>query len=211
MRRSLLKRPSPGLVLACVALFVALGGGAYAATSSDKKTDKKIAKKAAKSYFNGHITGASVSHADTAGSANSASSATNANNATNASKLGGQPASAYAGATTWALVRADGTIDSQSGGISVSAHTSGAGSYFLNIGRDVSHDPILVTVNYGNFADTFYVGSQVTAAPCGGTSTDPVRTSCTATGTNDSGHVFVKTTDQTGAPADRPFYIVIPG
>jgi hypothetical protein len=81
MRRSLLKRPSPGLVLACVALFVALGGGAYAATSSDTKADKKIAKKAAKSYFNGHIGGASVSHANTAGSANSA---TNANSATSA-------------------------------------------------------------------------------------------------------------------------------
>lgn len=84
MRRSLLKRPSPGLILACVALFVALGGGAYAATSSDKKTDKKIAKKAAKSYFKGHIGGASVSHANTANSATNATNATNASNATRA-------------------------------------------------------------------------------------------------------------------------------
>jgi hypothetical protein len=84
MRRSLMKKPSPGVVLACVALFVALGGGAYAATSSDTKTDKKIAKKAAKSYFNGHIAGASVSHASTAGSATSATNATNANHANTA-------------------------------------------------------------------------------------------------------------------------------
>jgi hypothetical protein len=83
MRRSLLKRPSPGLVLAVVALFVALGGGAYAATS-DTKSDKKIANKAAKSYFNGHISGASVSHASTANSATSATNATNATNATSA-------------------------------------------------------------------------------------------------------------------------------
>jgi hypothetical protein len=68
-----------------VALFVALGGGAYAATSSDTKSDKKIAKKAAKAYFNGHIAGASVSHANTAGSATNATTATNATNATHAS------------------------------------------------------------------------------------------------------------------------------
>jgi hypothetical protein len=85
MSRLHLRRPSTGLVLAAIALFVALGGGAYAATS-DTKTDKKIAKKAAKNYFNGHIGGASVSHANTAASANSA---------TNATQLGGQPASSF--------------------------------------------------------------------------------------------------------------------
>jgi hypothetical protein len=92
-----------------VALFVALGGGAYAATSSDNKTDKKIANKAAKSYFNGHISSASVSHANTANSATSATNATNATNAntaTNATQLGGQPASAYATATPLAITAA---------------------------------------------------------------------------------------------------------
>jgi hypothetical protein len=88
MRRSLLKRPSPGLIVGLVALFVALGGGAYAATS-DNKTDKKIAKKAAKAYFNANIGGASVSHATTANSATSATNATNATNAGNANTVGG--------------------------------------------------------------------------------------------------------------------------
>jgi hypothetical protein len=63
-------------VLACVALFVALGRGAYAATSSDTKSEKKIAKKAAKAYFNANIGGASVSHANTANSATNATNAT---------------------------------------------------------------------------------------------------------------------------------------
>jgi hypothetical protein len=79
-----------------VALFVALGGGAYAATSSDTKADKKIAKKAAKSYFNGHIGGASVSHANTAGSATSATSATNANNANHATTADSAQPEAFA-------------------------------------------------------------------------------------------------------------------
>jgi hypothetical protein len=85
---SLLRRPSPGLVLACVALFVALGGGAYAATSSDTKSEKKIAKKAAKAYFNANIGGASVSHANTANSATNATNATDATNAASATKAG---------------------------------------------------------------------------------------------------------------------------
>jgi hypothetical protein len=69
MRESRLRRPSPALILSSVALFMALGGGAYAA-SSDNKTDKKIANSAAKTYFNNHIGGASVSHANTANTAN---------------------------------------------------------------------------------------------------------------------------------------------
>jgi hypothetical protein len=72
MRKSRLRRPSPALVVAFVALFAAAGGGAYASSTSDTKSDKKIANKAAKTYFNKHIAGASVSHANTAGSATDA-------------------------------------------------------------------------------------------------------------------------------------------
>jgi hypothetical protein len=85
------RRPSPALAISLVALFAALGGGAWAATS-DSKSDKKIAKNAAKSYFNGHIGGASVSHASTAGTA---TSATNATHATNADQLGGVAAASF--------------------------------------------------------------------------------------------------------------------
>ena len=84
MRKSLLRRPSAALVLSSVALFMALGGGAYAAASSDSKQDKKIANSAAKVYFNHHIAGASVSHANFAKTAGSATNATNATNATTA-------------------------------------------------------------------------------------------------------------------------------
>ena len=88
MRKSLLRRPSAALVLSSVALFLALGGGAYAAASSDSKQDKKIANTAAKAYFNHHIARASVSHAN---SANTAASATNATNATNATTANSAP------------------------------------------------------------------------------------------------------------------------
>jgi cytochrome bd-type quinol oxidase subunit 2 len=84
MWKSLLRRPSAALVLSSVALFMALGGGAYAAASSDSKQDKKIANSAAKAYFNLHIAGASVSDANFAKTAGSATNATNATNAINA-------------------------------------------------------------------------------------------------------------------------------
>jgi hypothetical protein len=77
MRKSLLRRPSPALILASIALFVALGGGAYAATSDNAK-DKKIARNV---FFN-NIGSASVSHASTADNATHANSATTANSAT---------------------------------------------------------------------------------------------------------------------------------
>src|ERR1700733_10564585 len=78
MSKSLLRRPSAALVLSSVALFLALGGGAYAAASSDTKQDKKIANSAAKAYFNHHIAGASVSRANFAKTAPTAPPASSA-------------------------------------------------------------------------------------------------------------------------------------
>jgi hypothetical protein len=105
MSKSRLRRPSPALIIASIALFMALGGGAYAATSSDSKQDKKIASAAAKNYFKKHIGSASVSHANTANSSNTANSANSANTAntagsagtaSNALALGGVAPSGYA-------------------------------------------------------------------------------------------------------------------
>lgn len=76
--------PSPPLILSSVALFMALGGGAYAAVSSDTKQDKQIANSAVKAYFKSHISGASVSHANIAETANTAINAINATSATSA-------------------------------------------------------------------------------------------------------------------------------
>lgn len=98
------KRPSPSLVISVLALFVALGGSAYAATKIGTKniknnaiTSAKIKKNAVTTakIKNGAVTGAKVNaatlgtvpnatHAATADSASKATDATNAVNATNA-------------------------------------------------------------------------------------------------------------------------------
>jgi hypothetical protein len=82
------KGPSPAFVISVIALFLAVGGGAFAAAkSSDTKQDKKIAKKIAKKTVKKLAPKLSVKHADTADlalEANSADNASKADNATNA-------------------------------------------------------------------------------------------------------------------------------
>lgn len=116
MQKRRLRAPSPALVISLLALFVALGGTTYAATSLPKNsvgtrqlkrnavTSPKIKKgavTAAKINTRGltvpnalHATSAdSATHA---ASADSATSATDATNAANAGELGGLHPSAYA-------------------------------------------------------------------------------------------------------------------
>jgi hypothetical protein len=126
MRRFRFTRPSPALVVATLALFVALGGASYAAFSvpansvgtkqlkSRAVTGAKIADHAVSGpnlNLSQFPTVPSATHADTATSAASATNATNAAHATdatnatnatnattasNATQLGGRPGSDYA-------------------------------------------------------------------------------------------------------------------
>jgi hypothetical protein len=110
------RRPSPALIIATTALFLALGGGSYALATSGDKHIAKIAKTVANQQITARARKLSVGHANTAANAtharaadlatnathaNSADLATNATHAasadtaTNATQLGGQPASAY--------------------------------------------------------------------------------------------------------------------
>lgn len=104
-----LRAPSPALVIALIALFVALGGTSYAAIKLPKNsvgskqlkknavTGVKIKNKAvtaAKINTSG-LTVPNATHATSADSATSATNATNATTAANATALGGVAASGY--------------------------------------------------------------------------------------------------------------------
>jgi len=67
------RRPSPALVIASVALFLAVGGGAFAIASSDNARDRKIAKAVANKQIRKKAPNLSVKHAGTADLATSAS------------------------------------------------------------------------------------------------------------------------------------------
>ena len=115
MRRLLRFRPSPALVIACVALFVSLGGVSYgiasgAITSRAIKNNTVSSKDiknltiTAKDVKKNSLGGTSIresrlgkvpnaAHADTA---DTATNATNATNASNAAALGGATPASYA-------------------------------------------------------------------------------------------------------------------
>lgn len=122
MHKRRLKAPSPALVVSSIALFVALGGTTYAATSLPRNSvgAKQLKKNAviSQKIKNRAVTAAKINtkgltvpnarHATSATSATSATNATHATSAdsattsadaTNAANLGGHPASFYSAAT----------------------------------------------------------------------------------------------------------------
>jgi hypothetical protein len=200
-------------VIATLALFLALGGGAYAATRLPKnsvgsKQLKKDSVTAAK-IKNGTVTGAKIDlsslgtvpsavHsqiASNAGHADSAASAGSAATAANANALGGKPASAFASATTvrTATVQADGTVvAARSDGITqtnvVGPHTPGSGFYCID-GLNPVPTAAVATIGFG-------------ASPQGTVYTD-------VTPAGEPGCNVYVATYAAGVAADTPFTLLI--
>ena len=154
-------RPSPAMVVACVALTVALGGTSVAAIEAlprnsvgarqlkkNAVTGPKIKANAVNGakVANNALTGADVNEASlgvvpSATNATNATTATNAANAANANTLGGIAASGFlrstnegGGALAGALVTSAGALSAyfnRFGGPPTISHTVGTGSYIL--------------------------------------------------------------------------------
>jgi hypothetical protein len=109
MRRSTKFRPSVAMIIACLALFIALGGVGYAATKIHGKNviDRTLSgKKLKKNAVGGTAikesalgTVPNAGHANSADSAASAQSATSAQSAANADQLDGIDSSGYMSTT----------------------------------------------------------------------------------------------------------------
>lgn len=197
-------------VMATIAVFVALGGGAIAATQLGKNTV------GTRQLKNGSVNGAKVADSSltgadvNAGTLGTVPNATHAGSADDAGRLGGSPPTAFQQSATWALVKDNGTILTQSGGVSLTDH-SAAGGYFLDMGVPVVGRLLLTTIS------DFNLGSGTTADPetCASPA-PPDGGVCSATGIpssvlNDGDHVFVQTFDQAGVHADAAFYIAVFG
>jgi hypothetical protein len=103
----------------------------------------------------------------------------------------------------WALVRPDGGIVAQSGGITLAAKPS-SGVYILNFGSATTGK--LIVVSNAVAADGGFRGAA-TAGPCGAGTEGIV---CPAG--NDANHVLVSTTNTTSAAgADHAFYVAVIG
>jgi hypothetical protein len=103
----------------------------------------------------------------------------------------------------WALVRPDGGIAAQSGGITLAAKP-GAGEYLLNFGSAVTGHPILASGGYAG--DTGDQRGETTAGPCGGGAEGR-----TCPSSDNTSTVFVQTRDSSGTPANHSFYVAVLG
>jgi hypothetical protein len=185
MLRRIRRLPSPALVLSAIALIVAVGGGTFAIASSSKKlVNKQITKRAP---------GLSVRHA------------TSADAATNADNLGGAPSGAYEPRPQWALVKGNGTILAQSGGISVNTTFASYGIYYVRFPTSVDNRPVSVVLHYGDGGLT----GETSATPCGGNSVPGGFDCSNVTGVNDANHVLVRTTNSAGGDAPFGFYVTV--
>jgi hypothetical protein len=184
-------RPTPAMVVACIALMVALGSTGYAATVLPRN---------------------SVGTAQLRNNAITAAKVKNFSLLRQDFKRGQLPAGAQGPAgpagpagpgARWALVRADGTIVAQSGGITPTAKPS-VGAYILDFGGTLAGK--LILASSANTADLGDRGT-VSAGICGGTNEGS-----TCPSGNDTNHVRVITRragDDTAE--DHPFYVAVIG
>ena len=181
------------MVIACLALLLALGGTSVAAIqalprNSVTSVQVKDFSLLAKDFKRGQIPRGPAGSPGPAGPAGPQGPA---------GPAGG------AAASRWALVRPDGGIAAQSGGITLAAKPS-AGTYILNFGSAVTGKPIVASGGYA--ADASDQRGETTAGPCGGGAEG--RTCSTS---DTSSNVFVQTRNDGGTPADHAFYVAVFG
>ncbi|MDX6370993.1 MAG: hypothetical protein QOG93_2495, partial [Gaiellaceae bacterium] len=183
---------SPAMVIACVALLLVLGGTGYAASqalprNSVTSIQVKDHSLLARDFKAGQIPRGPAGVAGPAGPQGPA----------------GPAGTSGSASIKWALVRADGGIAAQSGGITLAAKPS-SGTYILSFGAAVSGKVILASGGYAGDGSDQRGGTS--AGPCGGGTEG--RT-CSVSDSTSS--VFVQTRNSGGDPADHSFYIAVFG
>ena len=185
-------RPSPAMVVACIALTVALGGTSYAAIKLPKNSvgPKQLRKNAvtslkvkdrsllAKDFRSGQLpSGPKGDKGDK-----------------------GDPGPSGSANVRWAHVRASGSVLAQSGGITV-LHNS-VSVYYVKFAASVCSKPILATMTRRDSGIT----GEVAATPCGG---DPQGITCGQI--NDQNTILVNVRDSSGVSTDRAFFVAVVG
>ena len=179
-------RPSSAMVIACLALLLVLGGTGYAASqalprNSVTSVQVKDHSLLARDFKSGQIPRGPAGPPGPAGPAG--------------------PAGSSGAGARWALVRPDGGIAAQSGGITLAAKP-GAGTYLLSFGSAVAGHPIMATGAYAN--DPGDQRGETTAGPCGGGTEGRA---CPAS--DNTSTVMVQTRNDAGNPADHAFYVAV--
>ena len=202
MRKLHIRRPSPALAMSMVALFVAMGGTGYAAITLPKNS-VKAKQIAAGAVGSSEVKNKSLKVSDFASSARTALKGSKGDTgAAGPAGQAGAPGAPGPGAR-WALVKSDGTIAAQSGGISMTS--ASGGQYYLDFGSSTVGHPILVT---GSYAASAANSGEFITSPCGTTTTDE-QTICIQPGTDNPNHVYVRSSNSSGAATARGFYVAV--
>jgi len=188
-------RPTPAMVIACFALLLALGGTGYAASqalprNSVTSVQVKDHSLLARDFKAGQLPRGKAGPAGPVGPAGPQGPA-------------GPAGSAGGSALKWVLVRPDGGIAAQSGGITLASHTTG--TYVLNFGSTVTGKPVLANGAFAGDGGATDRG-ETAAGPCGAGAEG---VNCPTTNTNQA--VFVQTHNEAGALADHSFYVAVIG
>lgn len=204
-------RPSPALVVACIALLVALGGTGYAATQLAPRNSVgtlQVINRSLKAidFKRGQLPRGARGPQGFAGPAGPAGSAGPAGPAGATGPAGPAGATGPAGPAAnvrWAAVRADGGIAASSGGITLAAKP-GPGQYLLNFGSSTAGRLILTSSGYaGNHVAN---RGETSAGPCGNPADG---LTCGASDNNNT--VLVQTRSPAGVLEDHPFYVAVFG
>ena len=192
-------RVSPALVLASLALALTLGGTAYAATRlpANSVTSVQVKNRSllAVDFKAGQLPRGARGATGPAGPAGPAGP-------TGAAGPAGPAGPSGASNVKWALLKPDGTIAAQSGGLTVTSHS--LGQYIVDFGGAVNTK--LVVASNGFAGDPANRGSVI-AGPCGGTAEGFVCPSG-----NDTSHVLVRTYNPANATLeDHSFYVEVVG
>jgi hypothetical protein len=192
-------RPSPAMVIACIALVFAMTGAGYAAGMLGPNTvgTKQLKKNAVISskVKNGSLLRADFKAGQVPAGPQGPQGLPGAQ---------GPPGPQGPGAR-WAAVNPDGSIALQSGGITVSHTTTGV--YIVNFGENVSRRMVVVTpgtVNDPSFRGTAVASSCAPPATSGGLINCPP--------TNPQNYVFVgELNSGDTATGDHGFYVAAVG
>ncbi len=190
-----LRRPSPAMVVACLALFVALTGTSVAVVNALPKNSVGTAQLKNNAVVSSKVKNGSLVAADFASGALPAGPAGPTGPA--------GPAGPAGPGAKWALVNAGGTIVAQSGGISITSH-AGPGVYVLDFGGAVNAKLLLASASAANAG----LRGTVIVSPCGG---PPTGFAACAVG-GDNNHVVVFTSNAANtATVDESFYVAAVG
>lgn len=221
--RRFIRTPSPSMVVASVALFVALGGTSYAvATGSIDSREIKDGTIVEKDVKKSGLEGSDIKDGALAARDIKAGSLTADRFAS------GQ----LPGRTRWAYFNEAGQIAAQSGGFTVKSRfeanpAGAAGNVYIDAGEDLSDNGIVVSNGLQNQRDAN--GDGLTNGRAAGEDNNPefsgeisaIRcaipgvVSCAPPGTNTNTHFVVSPRNSDGTvttSADRkPFYVIVTG